>query len=67
VCFVKFEDRKGNLRSALVRVPRKVPLTHGNIVKLVEQKSGHRVSIVREETCTTSKRSKSHALPRRRR
>jgi len=66
VCKVQFEDGHGHLQDVTIRIPSKVPITSRTVTKFVEGKTHHRVRSIFAETCTTARRSQSHALPRKR-
>jgi hypothetical protein len=64
VCRVKFVDGRNHLQSTTVRIPAEVPLNNRNLVRLIENKTKHRVASIFSEECTTARRSHSHRLPR---
>jgi len=70
VCRVSFEDRDGHRHNVTLRIPRKVPVTHRNVVTMASfvatAKKERPIHVARlvGETCTTARRSKSHRLPR---
>jgi hypothetical protein len=66
VCKVAFEDAYGNMKRAIIRIPRKVTVTSRNVVNLVENKTRNRVGHIVEQVCTTARLSNSHRLPRSR-
>lgn len=66
VCQVTYADGSNHLQSTTIRVSSKLAVTQRNIARLIEQKTGDQVRSIFGEMCTTARRSKSHALPRRR-
>jgi hypothetical protein len=51
VCRIQYEDRRGNLQTAKIRLPAHVALNRDNLRKLLHAR-GHFPSMIVGETCT---------------
>jgi hypothetical protein len=51
VCKIQYEDRKGNLHTAKIRLPAHVAYNRDNVRKLLHA-NGHHPTLIVGETCT---------------